>query len=162
LDFPDKTFDRCYADRVFPLLGKRQAEALAELVRVCKPGGRIVICSPDTRTFTLDIGEREVTSRVLAFIAARGWQGGEAANLMREAGLELLEVDIVSSFETDFEAIDRSTPIRSLGEWAVRGGAISEGDFDAWATALEKAVATDRFSFSSGIVIASARKPQVG
>src|SRR3954453_14467154 len=46
LDWPDASFDGCRADRVFQHLAERDG-ALAELVRVTRPGGRIAITDPD-------------------------------------------------------------------------------------------------------------------
>jgi ubiquinone/menaquinone biosynthesis C-methylase UbiE len=45
LEFATDTFDACRADRVFQHL-ERPREALAELVRVTRPGGWIVVMDP--------------------------------------------------------------------------------------------------------------------
>ena len=42
LDYADKSFDKVVAGNVIHLLDN-PADAVAELVRVCKPGGKVVI-----------------------------------------------------------------------------------------------------------------------
>jgi ubiquinone/menaquinone biosynthesis C-methylase UbiE len=53
LPFEDATFDRCYADRIFIHLPDPQL-ALAELVCVTRPGGKIVIAEGDHESQVLD------------------------------------------------------------------------------------------------------------
>src|SRR6266545_1847272 len=50
MQLPDGSFDRARADRVFVHL-KEPERALAEMMRVLKPGGRIVVTDVDTGTF---------------------------------------------------------------------------------------------------------------
>ena len=52
LDFADNTFDGCRADRVFQHL-EEPKQALSEMIRVARPGARIVINDPDWETLSL-------------------------------------------------------------------------------------------------------------
>jgi ubiquinone/menaquinone biosynthesis C-methylase UbiE len=54
LPFPDGSFDGARADRVFQHLADPDA-GLAELIRVTRPGGRIVIADPDQDTLLITI-----------------------------------------------------------------------------------------------------------
>lgn len=53
LDEEDNTFDSCRADRIFQHLSNPQ-HALAEMVRVTRPGGRVVIFDVDWETLVID------------------------------------------------------------------------------------------------------------
>jgi ubiquinone/menaquinone biosynthesis C-methylase UbiE len=64
LSFPDNSFDACRISRV--LLHVPDAEsALSEVVRVTRPGGRIVAIEPDFGTMALAHPDRETTRTVL-------------------------------------------------------------------------------------------------
>ncbi len=154
LPFEDDRFDACLADRALQLLGADLDRALEEIIRVTRPGGHLVACNPDTRSFVLDIGERKVTARILAFLSARGFQGGDLPNAFRAAGLENVRMEVLSHCETSFAAIDESTPLRTLAEWARQGGAIDEQDEARWLEKLEEAIERDRFAFTSSMFVA--------
>src|SRR5262245_50904623 len=46
LPFPNQTFDRCLTEKLFAHLD-RPERALAEMCRVTRPGGRVVVASAD-------------------------------------------------------------------------------------------------------------------
>ena len=56
LPFPAGTFDAARADRVFLFL-RDPAVALAELIRVTKPGGRLVVSESDLETAAVDAAD---------------------------------------------------------------------------------------------------------
>ena len=53
LDFPGQTFNGCWSERVFMYLEDPQ-KALAEMIRVVRPGGRIVVQDLDVDSFIID------------------------------------------------------------------------------------------------------------
>ena len=66
LPFADSSFDGCWADRVFQHLSDPDA-ALAEMVRVTRPGGRIVVADPDYDTQVVDVPDQELARRGAPF-----------------------------------------------------------------------------------------------
>eukprot|EP00746_Dinoflagellata_sp_MGD_P167554 gnl/MRDRNA2_/MRDRNA2_98274_c0_seq1.p1 gnl/MRDRNA2_/MRDRNA2_98274_c0~~gnl/MRDRNA2_/MRDRNA2_98274_c0_seq1.p1 ORF type:complete len:573 (+),score=103.59 gnl/MRDRNA2_/MRDRNA2_98274_c0_seq1:113-1831(+) len=54
LDFPSQSFDVAIEDRVLQHLNSPLA-AIKELMRVVRPGGRIVVGNPDWRSFQIDV-----------------------------------------------------------------------------------------------------------
>jgi SAM-dependent methyltransferase len=89
LEFPDQYFDRARADRLFIHLQEPE-RALAEMVRVLKPGGRIVVSDPDCDTIFVDSPGRETTRKVIHSVcdwSGSGMVGRELPRLFKRAGL---------------------------------------------------------------------------
>ena len=90
LPFADSSFDGCWADRVFQHLSDPDA-ALAEMVQVTRPGGRIVAADPDYDTQVVDVPDRQLARPVLRFRADTALRHGTLAHrmggLFAEAGL---------------------------------------------------------------------------
>jgi ubiquinone/menaquinone biosynthesis C-methylase UbiE len=89
LPFPDGSFDACRADTVLQHMRDPEA-ALAEMVRVVGPGGRVAGCELDLETQTVDSPYRAVTRAIVTSAAdslANGWAGRQLSRLYREAGL---------------------------------------------------------------------------
>ncbi|MPZ48637.1 MAG: methyltransferase domain-containing protein [Dehalococcoidia bacterium] len=89
LKFPDQSFDRARADRLFIHL-QAPEKALAEMVRVLRPGGRIVVSDPDCDTIFVDSPKYETTRKVIHSVcdqSGSGMVGRELPRLFRHAGL---------------------------------------------------------------------------
>jgi ubiquinone/menaquinone biosynthesis C-methylase UbiE len=89
LEFPDQSFDRARADRLFVHL-QAPERALVEMVRVLRPGGRIVVSDPDCDTIFVDSPKRETTRKVIHSLCDRsgsGMVGRELPRLFKHAGL---------------------------------------------------------------------------
>lgn len=64
LPFPDRYFAACRADRVFQHLYE-PGRALAEMVRVTKPGGCVLVFDVDWETLTVSASDLALTRRIL-------------------------------------------------------------------------------------------------
>src|SRR5690349_742417 len=62
LPFPDQSFDRCLATQVFQHLPGPE-RALAEMVRVARAGGRVVITEPDWDSRVCALGDPALSRR---------------------------------------------------------------------------------------------------
>jgi ubiquinone/menaquinone biosynthesis C-methylase UbiE len=90
LPFADGSFDASRADRIFMHL-ESPARALGEMLRVTRPGGRVLVYEVDFETITLDLPDRERTRKIIQTWCdgfRNGWLGRHIPALFREARLE--------------------------------------------------------------------------
>ena len=95
LPFPDEAFDRCLATQVFQHL-PRPERALAEMVRVARTGGRVVITEPDWDSRVCALGDVELARGMTRAWAAKIANPGIARELpamFHAAGLVNVRVD---------------------------------------------------------------------
>ncbi|EWY39630.1 hypothetical protein N825_05965 [Skermanella stibiiresistens SB22] len=142
LDFPDGGFDGCRADRVFMHLRDRE-RALAEMIRVTRPGGRVLVREPDWDTLIIDGPGRDLTRRVIQGhfdrVVLNGWAGRELYRLFRRAGLERVEIADTSTLVlTDFATANQFYGL----EAAARA---LNGEADGWLDHLRQADADGLF-----------------
>lgn len=69
LDFPDGSFDRCRSERTFQWLDDPRP-VLDELVRVSRPGGRVVVCEEDWGTSIFGCIAPELNDKMLRYGAS--------------------------------------------------------------------------------------------
>lgn len=110
LPFGNGTFDACLVDHVLQHIGDPVA-ALAELCRVTRSGGRIVISDPDWGTCIVDAPEldSELTETLLSAIRNRFQQptiGRRLNALVRSAELTDIHVDPVAIVLTNLEVVN--------------------------------------------------------
>lgn len=90
LPYGDRSFDRCRSDRVLQHLSDPE-RALAELVRVTKPGGRMVISESSFALRTEAPLDPEITATIFAVPHGspdrRGWVGHFLPISLRRVGL---------------------------------------------------------------------------
>lgn len=94
LPFAENTFDGCQASRIFEHLGEPQ-RALAEMVRVAKPGAPIVVADADFDLTIVDIPDRALARKMIHLVCdsvRQGWMGRQLPQLFYAAGLRDIAV----------------------------------------------------------------------
>jgi ubiquinone/menaquinone biosynthesis C-methylase UbiE len=89
LAFADASFDRCRAERVLMHL-EHPEQALAEMVRVVRPGGKIVVFDMDWGMAFVDSPYQETTRTILQAFSDgmyHGWIGRSLPRLFQAVGL---------------------------------------------------------------------------
>jgi ubiquinone/menaquinone biosynthesis C-methylase UbiE len=89
LRFDDGTFDACRTERMLMHVPDA-AGAFSELVRVTRPGGRVVVFDFDWETAVVDSPQRPTTRLIMRSFAdgiRHGWIGRQLPRLFREHGL---------------------------------------------------------------------------
>jgi ubiquinone/menaquinone biosynthesis C-methylase UbiE len=105
LPFADASFDSCRSERLFQHLPHAEA-ALAEMVRVTKPGGWVVVLDTDWGSMSADTPEVDVERRLARAKAERrttnGYSGRRLYGLSRRLGLADVSVEVLPTVFTDY------------------------------------------------------------
>lgn len=161
LDFPDATFDGVRTERVLQHLADPDA-AVAELIRVTVPGGRVCLIDTDWESFLVDglpadvFGEMQRLGRELGVIqpAGRRLRG----RLVR-AGLGAVTAEAVAIPICDRRTAETLHPFLNqalLGRIAAIPGALA----GPWFSALNDALARNEFLAVLTIWVATGVKPR--
>ncbi|MGR3279177.1 methyltransferase domain-containing protein [Acaryochloris marina NIES-2412] len=111
LKLADNSMDGCRADRLFMHIFNR-LQALGEMIRVTKAGGRILVREPDWDTLIVDHIHRDLTREILRLhfdqVIRHTASGGELYRIFHHAGLEKIAVaDTSTLILTDFSTANR-------------------------------------------------------
>lgn len=161
LDFDDATFDGVTCERVFQHLDTPDA-ALAELVRVIRPGGRIVVIDTDWGMHAIHGADPQLTSRVVqcwAANAANGWSGRRLPGLFVHAGLPEPAV-VAETFTSTDGHRPMGPPFTTMAVVAEQSGALSSDDAHTWLAQLADAGERGQFFWAvTMFAVAGARPP---
>jgi ubiquinone/menaquinone biosynthesis C-methylase UbiE len=162
LPFDDARFDGCWADRVLQHLERPEA-ALAEMARVTRPGGRVVVADPDYDTQVVAVEDEELARRVLRFRADHLLRNGTVAHragaLFADAGLADVVVEAAPVVLRDPTALDDAMGLRTWAATAEGRGLLPAGDAEAWERALDAAVERDRFLYAFTVFLTAGTAP---
>lgn len=161
LPFANNTFDRCYADKTFQHLPDPR-HALTELIRVTKPGGRLVIVDPDHDTHVLDTPYPELTHRFFRFRAS-GIRQPDIAHrmyaLFQEFGLTNTVVEPLTWVTTDYKTIQPLSRFIEGMRLAQEHQIVTAEEADHWIAYLEAAIQSGRFFHAVTYFITTGCKP---
>jgi ubiquinone/menaquinone biosynthesis C-methylase UbiE len=148
-------FDASRSDRLFQHVPNASA-VLAEMVRVTKPGGRIVVTDADWGTLSIDTPERKIERKIcraLPDLLPNGYMGRELFRLFREHPLTSLEVEVHPIVWKDYETFRRtSLSLPEVDRRLVASGAVSWTEWQRFQNSLEVASRHGCF-FASGNMI---------
>ena len=135
---------------------------LAEMKRVVRPGGRIVLLDWDFDTLIVDHSRRELTRRLLRWRAdhygSDGWSGRLLRGRLVAGGLEAVEVWPVVTIGVD-ESAALTDALRRAAKAALEGGGIDLDEYKLWIEELDQRLAADRFFASLVYFIAAGCVP---
>lgn len=159
LRFADESFDAVRTERVLMHVPDA-VKALAEMVRVLKPDGRMAVQDIDWETQFCDSPHKEITRKIaLSFCDGikNGWIGRCLPRLFREVGM----TDVTVSFSTlnityDFLQLLVGGHVAR----AVSSGVLSEKEADLWWTHLAHANAAGTFLYGFTAFVVSGVKPR--
>lgn len=159
LPLADGTLDGYRAERVYQHLAD-PAPALAEAMRVLRPGGRIVLVDQDWDAFVVDGDDRELTRAMLRGFAdsiPNGWAGRRNRAALLAAGFADVEVEAETVTGIDYGYAAPVLP--ALKAAAVEAGSIAEEAADAWLDEQRRRAEEGRFFAAMTHFLASGTRP---
>ncbi|RKN42774.1 methyltransferase domain-containing protein [Micromonospora endolithica] len=151
LPFRADSFDGAWADRTLQHLADPHA-SVEELVRVVRPGGRIVLADPDYDTQVLDIADQDLARRVLRFRAdfllRNGTLAHQHAGLLATHGLVDVTVEPRTLLVRNPTAVDNVLGLRSWAATAVKRGELEPAEARAFEDQFDEAVKARRFTYA--------------
>jgi SAM-dependent methyltransferase len=157
LPFPDRSFDAVRADRVLHFLNE-PARAIAEMKRVLRMGGRLVVSEPDNDSLVIEAGDRTVTARLLEHRRQNNASlvpGIGLGRLFADAGLTGIELQAHTGVVRELGSADRMLGLSRLAESAVRASVVSADDASAWLLNALRDAQAGRFAVAMSVFIAT-------
>lgn len=160
LDLDDASVDGAYCERVFQHLGQ-PARAMAELVRITKPGGRIVVVDTDWGMHAIHGADVELTARVVTAFAegaSNGWSGRRLPALFADEGIgdPVIVAETVTSTDPRRPLL---SPFTLMGAAAERSGAIQPGEAERWLAQLADAASHGHFFWAFTMFAVGGQRP---
>ena len=155
------SFAACRSERLFQHLRKPEF-ALGEMLRVTKPGGRVVVLDTDHGTWSVDTPEKDIERRLSRFKADHfgnnGYAGRQLYRLFNQAGLKDVTCEIISGYFTNYELVRFMFMLDEVEPAAVKAGIITEDELMRWHSSLETAAQGGYFFCSESMIRAAGRK----
>jgi arsenite methyltransferase len=165
LVFADATFDAAVSVQVIEYLAEPDA-ALHQLVRVLRPGGRLVIIDTDWDSLVWAAKDRRRAARIAAAWNEHlpdAYLPRSLAPRLRMAGLEVKEIRIVPILNTAYDATTFSYNIARLIAAFVPGrGGVSEDEATEWLNDLAELQQQGRYFFSVNRYLFAASRQKSG
>lgn len=162
LPFMADEFDSARSERTFQYLEAPET-ALGEMIRVTKPGGRIVIADVDWGAGSLDTPHPYVAQTLEGVLAQRilpnGYSGRTLHRLMKAAGLENVNVELHSFTMNSLPMIRYIAQLDAAEHVALEEGYLSAEQIEQWRDDLEEYGRNGLLFASVSVVVAAGRVP---
>jgi ubiquinone/menaquinone biosynthesis C-methylase UbiE len=160
LPFADGEFDRVHAERLLQVLPKSvSAKVFAEMNRVLRSNGRIVLVDTDWGSASVNFNDNELERRLITFFATKmrpnGFAGRELLGLLKESHYKKVTVEVVPFLTWDFS----ETP---FFEWvpteALKNNVATKKELERWSQELTQKTAQGTFLSCVNMLIVAGNK----
>jgi len=159
LRFETGTFDACRTERMLCHVPECRL-ALAEMVRVTRPGGRIAVIDVDAAGVMIDSPDREITEVFAAAMTGtiqHPWIGRQLRRLFVEAGLVAVDVR-PAVLEVSYGVVEPLIDAHAAGVRSA--GTADPAAVEQWRQELEYANLAGTFFMGMTMFLAVGRKPE--
>ncbi len=160
LPFGEGEFDRVHAERLFQVLPKSEAPTvLAEISRVLRTGGRLVVVDTDWGSVSVNFSDIALERRLMSFFATQmrpnGFAGRELLQLFHDYGYVDLVVEVYPYVLRDFS----ETP---FDDWlcteAAKSKVASEEELSKWRSELTQKTKQGTFLYHVDMIVVAGTK----
>ncbi len=162
LPFAAASFDGVYADRLFQHLDDQEI-ALRQIIRVLRPGGRMVLVDPDYDMQALEIEDQDLARRVLRYRADIMVRNGASAH--RHAGrlidhhFDDVGVEARTIVIRRPDIVDNVLGLRGWAHRAASQGYLSDADAHAFGRQFDCSAAAGKLMYALTFILTSGRAP---
>ena len=159
LAFEDGTFDGARSSRVLCHLDEPR-RALAEMMRVLRPGGHLVVIEPDHDTLVIASPQRDCTRKIVNAFGdgfRDGWTGRWLPVWCRELGLRDVQIEPYT-IQMEYEFVMDTLALHKKVEQLQQTGSISPAEASAWTTFQKQAAAAGSFFSAITLFMVAGRK----
>jgi arsenite methyltransferase len=162
LPFPDATFDAATSTQVYEYVPEVD-QALAELYRVLRPGGRALILDTDWASIVWNTTDQARMDRVLAAWVDRFADPHLPRSLsrrLRDAGFRIRRRDVLALLNPEYDPNAYSVANASIiADYVTGRGGLTPDEVQAWQRDLAQLGAEGRYFFSLNRYLFLADKP---
>jgi ubiquinone/menaquinone biosynthesis C-methylase UbiE len=162
LSFDANTFDACRSERVFQHLLDPE-RTLAEMIRVTRTGGWIVVLDTDHGSVSMDTPEVDIERRLIRFRADHmfhnGYSGRKLYRMFREHNLTDIMIEPHVLISTDYYFARQGLLMDETERNAVSAGIVTEEEVQRLRASCEQAHASDTFFVGVTQYMVVGRKP---
>lgn len=157
LPYEAHIFDAARSERVFQHVPE-PAPILAEMIRVTKAGGWVVVADTDHSGLSIDCAERALIDvewrlrRYRADMLMNGYAGRQLYRLFKTQGLRDVTVEIFPLAGTEYAAGRYFSVMDTVEQRALADGMVTEEELQRWRAMLEQADEAGVF-FGYGIML---------
>jgi len=142
LPFETDYFDSSRSERLFQHL-PNPAQALSEMTRVTKLGGRVVVLDTDWGSLSTDSDEIDIERRLARFLAEsslhNGYSGRKLYRLFKQQNLADISFEVFPVATPNYALARQGTQAERIEQEALKAGVITSEELHRWQTGLEQA-----------------------
>jgi ubiquinone/menaquinone biosynthesis C-methylase UbiE len=160
LPFDDGTFDVARAERVLQHVPD-PAAAVAEMLRVIRPGGQVLVTDPDHGMWAPDMDDRRLTRRIMDWWSEHipnPWVARRLRDLFVRAGAREVEVTLQPVVLASLAAADTLTLIGRAAAAAGAQGVVPAAQARAWGEEVVRRDREGRFLMFGTFVVVTGTK----